>query len=636
MRDWQNLTLGDMAKAFTRYRPFIALVAAVFLIVTVGGGSGDDGDTDLATAGPTATTAPTGAAGEGLTATDPGATTSDPAATGTDATGGATAGVTTGGAGAGGGARPTSGGGAVQTPSSGPIEVSGEPGPDCDRGTGRLAMPTRYAPPCKPKWTGGTNNGGATSPQGVSANEIHVVWYRVKPDPGTQAALEQAGAADPPENAKATAQAYLDMYSKHYETYGRKLKVTLFDGSGESDDDAAAKADAIKIATQLKAFAVINDANNAFVDELVARKVLCICTTSQPQEFYQARSPYAGYTGLMSSTQGYVQRAEYIGKRLAGRPPKYLGEPTKSDPTYPKEARTFGLLYFETPDRAYEQGVKFFDQELRTKYGVTLKVMSPFTGAIGPGADPAQTQRQAGPLIQKMKDAKVTSLIYSGDPLSPAIFTKEATNQQYFPEWILTGSALTDTSIFARTYDKLQWNRAFGVSFLTARVPQEEGDAYRLHVWHFGKPPTAENGYGVIHAPIFYFMLGVHLAGPNLNPVTWQQGLFSYPVTGAGSVTSAALSFGNHGLWPFTDFTGFDDVTEIWWDDQARGEDETGAYGAGLYQYVDGGKRYLPGQHPTAEPKAFVREGAVTIYPTTPDAEKPPNHKHDPAHHRNY
>ena len=631
MRDWQNLTIGDLSKGFARYRPFVALVAAVLLVVTLAGGEGSGGDTDVA-AGPTASTLPT----DDTSVT--GETTVDTTGV-TEATGdaGAAAGGAAGGTAPAGTATGRTGqtGGAAQTPSSGPIEVTGEPGPECDRATGRISMPFKYAPPCKPKWTGG-NNGGATSPQGVTANEITEVWYLAKANPGTQAALERAGAADPPDRAEATAQAYFELFSKHFETYGRKVKVVLMRGSGETTDDAAAKADAIKIATQVKAFAVINDANNAFVDELVARKVICVCTTSQPQEFYQARAPYAGYTTLMSSTQGYIHRAEYVGKRLANRPPLYLGEPTKSDPTFPKDKRTFGLLYFETADKAYESGARFFAEELKNKYGVTLEVSRPFTGASGPGANPAQTQAQAGPLITALKNGKVTSVIYSGDPLSPAIFTQEATNQQYFPEWIITGSALTDTSIFARTYNKLQWRHAFGISFLTARIPQEQGDAYKLHTWHFGRPPAAENGYAVILAPILSFMIGVHMAGPELNPVNWQQGLFAYPPTGAGGISIQLLSFGNHGIWPFPDYTAYDDVTEIWWDEAASGEDETGANGAGLYQYVDGGKRYLPGQHPTSEPKVFTRDGAITIYPERPAQDRAPDYKHDPAHHHNY
>src|SRR5712692_2524807 len=44
-------------------------------------------------------------------------------------------------------------------------------GPNCDTKTGRVKVPSVYAPPCVQPFRG--NNGGATS-QGVTANEIKV------------------------------------------------------------------------------------------------------------------------------------------------------------------------------------------------------------------------------------------------------------------------------------------------------------------------------------------------------------------------------------------------------------------------------------------------------------------------------
>ena len=52
-------------------------------------------------------------------------------------------------------------------------------------------------------------------------------------------------------------------------------------------------------------------------------------------------------------------------------------------------------------------------------------------------------------------------------------------------------------------------------------------------------------------------------------------------------------------------------MTEIFWDPQAVGEDEVGNRAPGMYRYVAGGKRYLPGQHPTTEPNVFKNEGAA-------------------------
>lgn len=621
MRSWKNPAVSNLIAAFRRYRPFLALALAVFLLIAFFPGSPQT-PTDLSASGPggPVTSVPAGADDPASLAADAGAVQDA-----SGVVGGAAGGATGPAAGAGGPATGATSKGPQTT--GGAVQTAPGVGPDCDHGTGRIMVPTKFAPPCMPVFSG--DNGGATSPQGVTKEAINVVVYRIRQNPATAQALKAAGAYDDDEPTRETQRRYFDYFSQHYETYGRKVNLLFKQGTGEPADDAAGKADAIDIATRLNAFAVINDPNNAFVDELVARKVICICTTSQPQEFYEARNPYAGYTTLMSSTQGYVHRAEYVGKRLARRKAQHAG-----DATYKTLERTFALLYFETADRAYESGATFFDQELKAKYGVQLLERLPFTGAVGPGSDPNKTQQQAGPLIQKLKDRGVTSVVYAGDPLSPAIFTKEATKQRYNPEWIITGSALVDTSLFARTYDTSQWQNAFGISFLTARLPPEKGDAYNLYNWHRGtsnEKPPAGNTYPVIYAPIFSLFTGIHMAGPNLNPVAFQQGLFNYPVSGGG-FTLPTISFGDHGIWPKNavkvDLTAYDDVTEIWWDPLEVGQDEVGNRAAGMYRYVDGGRRYLPGKHPATDPKVFTKEGTVVMYDERPASDRAPDYPH--------
>jgi hypothetical protein len=402
---------------------------------------------------------------------------------------------------------------------------------------------------------------------------------------------------------------YVDLFNKHFQMYGRHVVLEVKHGSGDTEDDAAGRADAVDIATRIKPFAVFGSpTTNAFPAELAARKILCICTTSQPQEFYEKYSPYVGYTTLMASTQGYIHRAEYVANRLNGRNAIHSG-----DAVMRTQKRTFGLLYYDTPDHGYRVGAQFFEKLMREKYGITLAVVQEYP------SDYAQVQENARSYIQKFK-GKVTSVLCACDPIAPALLTKEATNQQYFPEWIITGSALTDTTIFGRTYDAAQWRNAFGISFLTARVPPEQTEAYRMYKWHFpDKTPAADNQYGVIYPVPLTLAMGITLAGPNLTVANWQKGLFSFPVSNAGLISAAQFSFGNHGVWSFTDYTALDDVTEIFWDPSAVGEDEVGNTAAGMYRYVAGGKRYLPGTHPKTEPNVFNNAGAPTVYDQSPD-----------------
>ncbi len=111
-------------------------------------------------------------------------------------------------------------------------------------------------------------------------------------------------------------------------------------------------------------------------------------------------------------------------------------------------------------------------------------------------------------------------------------------------------------------------------------------------------------------------------APEKLSVETFRDGLFERegrePAT-----TQAQITYGDHGYWDYDDYYGSDDVTEVWWDPTATGPDEIRKEGTGMWRFVDGGKRYLPGEWPEGEPKVFDPEGTVTILDEAPAAEKP-------------
>ncbi|HMJ78053.1 MAG TPA: hypothetical protein VK507_18885, partial [Iamia sp.] len=145
-----------------------------------------------------------------------------------------------------------------------------------------------------------------------------------------------------------------------------------------------------------------------------------------------------------------------------------------------------------------------------------------------------------------MKDAGVTTIVFLGDPIMPIYLTQAATAENYYPEWVIAGTVLTDTTALGRQYDNTQWTHAFGVSNLAGRKPIAEQDQWRLHEWYYGEEPEAKLTSGVVWPNVQILMLGIHMAGPNLTPETFQGGLFSYPPSGGGP-TTPQISFGNHG-----------------------------------------------------------------------------------------
>lgn len=482
--------------------------------------------------------------------------------------------------------------------------------PDCDPDTGRIMVPSLFAPNCVPLWPEGGDNGGATH-TGVTADEIVVVVYDSELSEAGQQAQQQTGITTPEEAEEADNRLKMvGAFNDLYETYGRTVRVEVHVPTGDGNDEAAARADAITIAEELGAFAVINGpgggAINAYVNELVDREVMCFCTASQPIENYLEWAPHV-WSGLMASTQGYVHRADFVANRLAGSPAQHAG-----DPEYQEQERTFGLVWYETPDGAYQRGVEFFEQELAAN-GLELDASIRYIAG-------GNTEEDAQAIITQLKAEGITTVILATDPLMPQNLTRQATSQDYWPEWLVVGATLTDSSDLARLYDQDQWANAFGLSYLLAPIhpdyTQQEGN---LVSWHLGEELS--------NYPDLFdwqrFFTGVHLAGPELTPETFRDGMFSYlPVS--GHLTQFGTSYGE-GLWEWPDYLAADDVTLIWWDPDEP-DPRTDAGNVGMYRYVDGGARYLPGELGDATGEFFDPDGTIVVYDERPEGDRPPRY----------
>jgi hypothetical protein len=488
-------------------------------------------------------------------------------------------------------------------------------GPNCDPATERVKIPSVYAPPCVAPFKG--KNGGSTS-QGVTGDEVKVVVYNTDPqkDPLVAGQLRAAGASLDLGSIRDTWQGYIDIYNKMFEFYGRKIVPEFFTGSAAGSDTAAAKADAIAIADK-KPFAVIGgplQSTTVFSDELAHRGVMCmgLCALSVPQKLLDTNKPYL-YTDGPSPEEAATLTAEFIGKQIGKGKAQYAGD----DATKGKD-RVFGIVHYNTPDGQYDGLFDTLKSGLK-KYKITAKADQSFF------LDLTRAQETARTVITKMKDAGVTSIIYTGDPLMPSAITKEATAQDYHPEWIIGPTVLADTSIFARTFDQTQWTHAFGIQLPNGRTPETLNGSYTLYNWFHGtKPPN--NTYQVLNPSVLLLARGVMLAGPKLTPQTFRDGIFRYPPSG-GDPINPQQSWGKHGVWPFVDYGGSDDAGMLWWDPNAQGQDEIGQVGNGLYRYADGAKRYTRGKFPPkGQGGLFDTATSVTIFEQLPPSVQRPDY----------
>lgn len=515
--------------------------------------------------------------------------------------------------------KPSSGtGGHASTAGAGPVTLtdanrsSVDWGPYCDVARGTVAVPLTYAPPCVKPFSG--DNGGATAP-GVTANSVTVALYQAQPDILQQAALNRSGSDASLAAEAATVRQYIDFFESHYETYGRKVNLVVVKASGAPDDDAAARADAIRVATEVKAFASFGGPGEteAYAQELAARHVLCLgdCMLASSQSFVTEHAPYVWLT-LPAVDQSATHWANFVSRQLQGRTARYAG-----DAAMKTRRRVFGLIRFDESFAGFQQAGKSFVGLLQRR-GIELAADAPYE------LDLAKAQENARNTIAKLKAAKVTTALFAGDPLTPSYITKEATAQKYFPEWVILGAAYSDTSLFGRTYDAEQWKHAFGVTSLYVPTPERLDQYAQVIVWQSGVPPAAKTYKVLVQAPLIFYT-ALHLAGPDLTPDTFRAGLFRFP-SGPTESSQIHFSWGDHGIWPTTDYFGADDATAIWWNPNARGTDELGNDGTGLWEFAARGTRYLPEAWPTQPLPLFDPARSVTSFERYPPGQGPPSY----------
>lgn len=480
-------------------------------------------------------------------------------------------------------------------------------GPTCDLERGTMAVPTPYAPECVTARPG--VSGGATAP-GVTADKIIVVAYEAADD---DLAASLQAVLDPPEARRDTTAKLVAMFEDRYEMWGRSIELVRLKGSGS--DETSARADAVEVATEIGAFASIGGPNqeDAYADELASRGVLCIgCGLTVPGSAFDAQAPYLWGTG-MTPEQFLPILGDFVIGKLFDRNAEFAG-----DPAMRERKRVFGSVNFEQDPPVFDDTGRII-RERGAEVGYESAVSLTYQLVIPELAEKART------IIARLKEADVTTVIFLGDPIMPIYLTQAATDQDYFPEWVITGTVLTATSTFGRRYDQQQWANAFGIGPQPVAVAPDQRTDWALHQWYYGEAPQAMKTIGVIFPPIQLLMTGIHLAGPDLSGDSFRDGLFAAPVVG-GTPTSPAVSFGAPGFLDTTDYTSVDDMVEIWWDVDAEGVDEQDEPGIGLMRYVDGGRRYRSGEMEPGPSQAFQEEGSVLRYDEIPPDQLPPQY----------
>ena len=559
---------GARDRLFRGYGPLIGF-AAIFLAVAVlvpsqqrevrveaagGSGSGSELSSDDASVA-------------GATETVPGSE------TGLDATGASLDGTGAAGGTAGGGA---GGANAKGGSNSGPPKVAG---------CGAAQIPgDPYSPPCV-QFSGG--NGGATS-RGVTADKI-VVSVRVGSFAnGMLDALSKVANAkipnESPQVITKTVDGLVEYFNKRFQFYGRKLEVVKWDGKGDvlkettGGGQEGAQADALKVSQEIKAFADVSAVSPVYADALASKQVINIGVPFTSREWMTQRKPWS-WSQFTDCSTVVESVASYYAIKLAGQPAALAGGDLKG------QARRAMII---APENSWYQECVRAGINILQKAGKAGDLVDSLKYQI----DIPRMSDQAASLIQKLKAERITTVVCGCDPLLLTFLTAKAKEQNYQPEWVITGIALIDNDMIGQILQQDQWGRAFGVSFSGPTQAAGQGLGYRAY--KSVRPDEPSVGVELIYNQLYLLAIGIQGAGPNLNPQTFEKAMFDYP-----------RRSGPSGTWGFGpgDYTTSDDAREVFWNPSVA---SVQTRSPGTYQDPNGGKRFPIGQWPNTPPRSAL------------------------------
>jgi hypothetical protein len=468
-------------------------------------------------------------------------------------------------------------------------------GPCADRRVQVVGDP--YSPPCI-AWPAGKDNGGATS-TGVTKDTIKVSFRRPVENISDLFAVVRQLAGDKAEKVPAMTDAdfrrtFADLityFNRNFQTYGRQVELVDWKGKGsllqefQGAGQEAATADAIKAAKELKVFADISAYSQPYNDALARQQVMAIGAPYLSREWMAAHAPYS-WSPFPDCTKLESAVAEYLNKRVFGRPADHAGPGVVGKP------RKVGIL---TPDNPEYQQCVHTAEKIINAAGNTVQLYS-YT------LDLSRFSDQANNLAAKMKQDGITTLVQLTDPLIPLLIGSRMSQQNYFPEWVVCGVVLIDYDELGQLQDSEQWKHAFGISMNGQEQPQGAGYGYAAVK---SVDPGHEPIFGVdyFYDIVYQLFTGIQMAGPNLNPQSFLDGMRAYP-GGAGS----------QGTWryPDGDFTPERTAREIWWDPTA-----TSLINGAPGRWISANTWYQPGTWPTG-PAAPQQLQSLAHDPSTP------------------
>jgi hypothetical protein len=448
-------------------------------------------------------------------------------------------------------------------------------GVQCGPGV-RQVLWSVYSPICVPLYKG--NNGGSTS-RGVTGDTITLTFRRTN-SAEEKAAFSIARNAAPGTDDEylSDLRAYVDIFNKNYELYGRRVVIKDYQPQGDNLEEdqgrniAGAQADASK-AHDLGAFADVTQspslaATIPYEEALAQEQVVGIGAIGITADWFKRLAPWQ-FSPIPDATKAAIAAVHSMCQRAVGLPAISAG-----DPLYRTQTRKFGLVAPDYPEA--QKAADIFDTGMQRECGVK------FAKRIAYTIDVARFGDQSASMAAQMKAAGVTTLVCACDPLVEITFSQAAEGQRYSPEWLVT--AFYDPQ--ARETSQNQWAHAVSGQFIKF-PPRPQRESYKIFKLARPNAEPAERYFDLAYTMAVYVFSGLQGAGPNLNPQTLQQAFFNMPRSALGDI-------GTWGGGPQA-FTPNLDAFFSWWDPN-RPSDFDGVNG--MWVPCEGG-RWFPYDDPS-------------------------------------
>jgi hypothetical protein len=216
--------------------------------------------------------------------------------------------------------------------------------------------------------------------------------------------------------------------------------------------------------------------------------------------------------------------------------------------------------------------------------------------------------------ITQMQGNDVTTIvclcIYSH--LRGAMQNANVASPPYAPEWFVQDFGIQDVDHFGTHYPAPQDAQVFGLRTWNKSLPREQMPYWNARLEVDATTPEDAYNFDTDYWNLLVLASGIQLAGPNLTPSTFEQGLhrarFPNPNCGRAPYYQACVGFegGTH--------TMIKDFALVWWNpnetsfeyDRTRGDNRySSRQGLGAFCYAELGVRRSLGRWPEGDPALF-------------------------------